>query len=69
MLLIQGLEDTTVNPDNATHLAAAIGAAGGRVTVIRYPDRAHVGVVLSLAFPFRWLAPTLDDVAAFFRRP
>ena len=68
MLLVQGLEDTTVNPDNATHLAAALRAAGGPVEVIRYPDRAHVGVVLSLAWPFRWLAPTLDDVTAFFKR-
>ena len=69
MLLVQGLQDTTVNPDNATRLAAAIRAAGGRVEVIRYPNRAHVGVVLALAWPFRWLAPVLDDVSAFFRRP
>ncbi len=68
MLLLQGLEDTTVNPDNATHLAAAIRAAGGQVQVIRYPDRAHVGVVLALAWPFRWLDPVLDDVAVFFKR-
>ena len=68
MLLVQGLEDTTVNPDNATHLAAAIRAAGGSVTVIRYPSLAHVGVVLSLAWPFRWLGPVLDDTATFFHR-
>ena len=68
MLLVQGLKDTTVNPDNATRLAAAIRAAGGRVEVIRYLHRAHVGVVLALAWPFRWLDPVLDDVAAYFRR-
>jgi acetyl esterase/lipase len=68
MLLLQGLEDTTVNPDNATRLAAAIRAAGGSVEVIRYPDRAHRGVVLALAWPLRWLAPVLDDVTTFFRR-
>ncbi len=68
MLLVQGMKDTTVNPDNATHLAAALRAAGGRVDVYRYPDRAHVGIVLSLAWPFRWLAPVLDDTADFFRR-
>ena len=68
MLLLQGLKDTTVNPDNATHLAAAIRSAGGTVDVIRYPDRAHRGVVLALAWPLRWLAPVLDDTAAWFER-
>ena len=68
MLLVQGLKDTTVNPDNTTRLAAAIRAAGGSVEVIRYPARAHVGVVLALAWPFRWLDPVLDDVTAYFRR-
>ena len=69
MLLVQGEQDTTVDPANATKLAAAINGAGGWVEVIRYPCRAHVGVVLSLAWPFRWLSPVLDDAAAFLRRP
>ncbi len=68
MLLVQGDQDTTVNPDNATHLAAAIRSAGGSVEVKRYPSRAHVGIVLALAWPFRWLDPVLDDVAGYFRR-
>jgi acetyl esterase/lipase len=57
LLLIQGLKDTTVNPDNAAHLAARIHAAGGSVEVIRYPKQTHVQTVLALAWSFRWLAP------------
>ena len=67
MLLIHGLKDETVKPENAVKLAKRIEERGGEVTSVYYPSRAHVGVVLSLAWPFRWLAPTLDDVTAFFR--
>jgi acetyl esterase/lipase len=67
MLLIQGLKDRTVDPSNALQLAQRISAAGGKVRLITYPDRAHVGVVLSLAASFRWLAPTLEDVSNYFR--
>ena len=67
MLLVQGLKDTIVEPHNATDLASRITAAGGQVKLITYPDRGHVGVVLALAYPFRWLAPTLRDVATYFR--
>ena len=65
MLLIQGLTDTTVNPTNSIHLAARIRAAGGSVKLILYPRIDHVGVVLALAWPFRWIAPTLADVSNY----
>jgi acetyl esterase/lipase len=68
VLLIQGLKDTTVGPENAINLTAAIRAKGGYVELITYPDRAHVGVVQSLAWSFRWLAPTLEDVSRFFNQ-
>jgi len=67
MLLIHGLKDQTVKPENTAKLAKRIQERGGEATTAYYPRRAHVGVVLSLAWPFRWLAPTLDDVTAFFR--
>jgi acetyl esterase/lipase len=67
MLLIHGLKDQTVDAINAARLTARICQAGGKVRYIAYPERAHVGVVLSLAAPFRWLAPTLRDVSTFFR--
>jgi acetyl esterase/lipase len=66
MLLLQGLKDQTVKPENTARLAAKIKEAGGDVRVIEYPDRAHVGVVLALAWPFRWLDPVLDDTVKFF---
>ncbi|HEY1684787.1 MAG TPA: alpha/beta hydrolase [Tepidisphaeraceae bacterium] len=66
MLLVQGLKDKTVNPDNAIRLAGKIRGAGGTVELIEYPKIAHVPLVLSLAWPFRWLAPTLHDTAVFF---
>jgi acetyl esterase/lipase len=67
MLLLQGLQDQTVEPANATALAARIRKQGGEVLYIAYPNRAHVGAVLALAAPFRWLAPVLHDTAKFFR--
>ncbi len=67
MLLIHGLKDQTVDPGNTSRLAERISSAGGEVRTILYPNRAHVGVVLAFAWPFRWLAPVLDDSTAFFR--
>lgn len=68
MLLVQGLLDQTVDASNTVRLAARIRQAGGSVRTIYYANRAHVGVVLSLAYPFRWLAPTLRDVTEYFRQ-
>jgi acetyl esterase/lipase len=66
ILLLQGLKDPEVDPANATELAALIRKKGGEVVYIGYPDRAHVGMVLALAYPFRWLAPVLHDTVKFF---
>jgi acetyl esterase/lipase len=67
MLLVQGMMDTTVNPNNTKNLAKRIQETGGQVKTIYYCTRAHVGVVLSFVYPFRWLAPTLRDVTEYFR--
>jgi acetyl esterase/lipase len=67
MLLVQGLEDETVDSSNTVRLAKRIEEKGGEVRTIYYADRAHVGIVLSLAAHFRWLAPTLKDVTDYFR--
>jgi acetyl esterase/lipase len=67
MLLIHGLSDTTVDPRNSTALADKIRAAGGNVRCITYPGVGHVEVVLSLAAPLRWLAPTLRDMTNYFK--
>ncbi|MHB1586763.1 MAG: alpha/beta hydrolase [Acidiferrobacteraceae bacterium] len=64
-LLLTGASDTTVRPRNAIHLAAALRAHGDRSQVIEYRGVAHISILLSLARPFRFLAPTLRDTVAF----
>ena len=51
-----------------TDYEAAIRAAGGDVTKISYSKQGHASVALSLAWGFRWLAPTLDDTLKFFAK-
>ena len=68
MLLIQGAKDTIVDPHNSDLLEAAIQKAGGDVTKIVYSKQGHASVALSLAWGFRWLAPTLDDTLKFFAK-
>ena len=68
VLLVQGLKDTTVGPENATKLAEKIHAKGGQVELKLYSQMDHVGVIQALAWSFRWLAPTLDDVSRFFNQ-
>jgi len=68
MLLLHGSADQTVSVDNPIKLAARIFQAGGEVRYITYPGVGHRGVVLSLAWPFRWLAPVLDDTTTFFHQ-
>jgi acetyl esterase/lipase len=67
MLLVSGDADPTVDVGNSQRLASKIQAAGGDVKLIVYPHVDHVGVVLSFAWPFRWIAPTLRDVTEYFR--
>ena len=67
MLLLQGEKDTTVDKINSIELANKICKAGGKVRLILYPSRAHEGVAMALAGPFRWLAPVLKDCTDFFR--
>ena len=67
-LLLTGGADDTVLPRNSMRLGDAIAAAGGEADVKVYDGIGHIGVVLALAAPFRWLAPTLSDISAFIER-
>jgi acetyl esterase/lipase len=67
-LLLTGDDDVTVLPRNSVRLHGAISDHGGDAVLKVYEGIGHVGIVLALASPFRWLAPTLDDVVAFIRR-
>ncbi len=64
-LLLTGDDDETVLPRNSTRLGDAIKDAGGQSEVRIYERVGHVGIVLGLAAPFRWLAPTLKDIVDF----
>jgi acetyl esterase/lipase len=68
MLLLHGLDDTTVQPRNTEQLAGALDAAGAEVEAKLYPGVAHIGIVLALARGFRGKAPVLADVLEFARR-
>ena len=65
LLLLQGSDDTTVQPRNATALAMALGRPDA---VKLYPGIGHIGIILAVSKPFRGKAPVLDDTDAFLRR-
>jgi len=67
-LLIAARKDKLVSPTrNTGALAAALRAQKVPVQEIYYDKVSHTTLVASIAAPLRWLAPTLDDVAAFAR--
>jgi acetyl esterase/lipase len=65
LLLLQGSDDTTVVPRNATALATALGRPDA---VKLYPGIGHIGIILAVSKPFRGKAPVLDDTDAFLRK-
>lgn len=67
-LFLTGRDDETVLPRNSVRLGDAIDGVGGDADVKIYDRIGHVGIVLAMASPFRWLAPTLDDIASFIER-
>lgn len=67
-LLLVGAEDKTVLPRNSEALTARLRAGGVPVTLRAYPKLGHVGMILSVARPFRGRAPVVADVAAFIRQ-
>lgn len=68
MLLLTGAADTTVKPGNTYRMAAAVHENGGTAEVISYPDVAHVGIMLAMARPLSFLAPTLQDTTNFIHQ-
>ncbi|HEY8878314.1 MAG TPA: alpha/beta hydrolase [Roseateles sp.] len=58
--------DELVNPQrNSQGLATKLQGAGVPVTLKFYDRVGHMTLVAALAAPLRWLAPVLEDVAAF----
>ena len=64
-LLLTGADDTTVEPRNSRELAEKLRDAGVPVEVKVYEGVSHVGIITSIAKPFRGNSPALDDIAAF----
>lgn len=67
MFLACGTHDPIVRIQNTEHLAAALKAAGDWVTTRYYPGLGHMDVVLALGKLWRFRAPVLDDMVAFFQ--
>ena len=62
-------KDDLVNPQrNTVALARRLQAAGAKVTLHLYDRVDHVTLAAAFSRPLRWLAPVLDDVAAFVTR-
>ncbi|QFR34859.1 alpha/beta hydrolase [Ancylobacter sp. TS-1] len=66
--LATGARDTAVDPGNTGRMAARIRAQGGEVTTRIYERADHRTVLGAFARPLRFIAPALDDVAAFVHR-
>ncbi len=64
-LFLHGTGDRTIGAQNASNMANAVSAAGGRAATRLYDRLGHLGVVTSFAWPLRWRAPCLDDAALF----
>jgi len=62
--------DSLVDPQrNTVQLARRLRAAGSPVIERLYERTNHVTLIGAFAGPLRWLAPVLDDVAAFVTDP
>jgi acetyl esterase/lipase len=67
-LLMTGTADTTVMPKNSRSLAKKLADAGAVSELKEYEGVSHVGIMLSLAKPFRGSPPALEDALAFFAK-
>jgi acetyl esterase/lipase len=63
-------KDSLVDPErNSVGLANRLRAAGRPVTLRLYDRVNHITLAAAFSAPLRWLAPVLDDVAAFINAP
>ncbi len=65
MLLIAGLADRRVRPENTRRLAARVAALGGAVETRLYRRATHALVIAAFSPAFRPFAPALRDTMAF----
>ncbi len=68
MLLLHGLDDTTVLPRNSVNLAARLRENGSAVDTRYYLNLAHVGILLGLSSLLAGDRPVLADILAFLQQ-
>jgi acetyl esterase/lipase len=66
MLLLSGRSDPIVRVQNTEHLAAKLKEQGDWVTTKYYDNIGHMEPVFSIGALWRWRAPVLADMIAFF---
>lgn len=67
-LLLVGDADHVVQPRNSEALSSRLRAGDVPVELKHYPGVGHVGLVTSIAKPFRGRSPALDDMTTFIDR-
>jgi len=65
MLLLHGLDDSTVKVSNSRSLGDAVRQKGGQVNVVEYSNLGHVGLILAMAQPFARRGGVLDTISEF----
>lgn len=68
VFLATGTDDHAVDPGNTTRFAARIREHDGKADTRLYERLSHRSIIGAIAPPLRWLAPVLDDTAAFVQR-
>jgi acetyl esterase/lipase len=66
-LLLHGLADKEVLPEETVELHNALIQANVRVEMHLFPHRGHADTVAPFAILARWRTPVVDEVAAFIR--
>jgi acetyl esterase/lipase len=67
MLLVTGSEDDTVSPRNVSTMAAHLREFNSPVQTITYDGEGHMGIILSLYWPFKKRNSLRDDMLQFVR--
>jgi dipeptidyl aminopeptidase/acylaminoacyl peptidase len=65
MLLMHGLRDKRVSPNNTRSLTAALQAVDGRVRTRYFPQAGHGDLVAAFSIAERRRLPVLPDILAF----
>lgn len=67
MLLLHGLNDSTVKPGNSIRMAERARQSGGQAEIKLYKDVDHTDILMSLSSTFRGFSPALRDSMSFIK--